>query len=76
MKLKVGDEKNLSKELIDKQRQKGTYDSPCMSICNYAGEHDQCKTCFMLKTEKIQWKVADIQTKNIILNSIEKRMES
>lgn len=68
--LKLGDAKNLSKELIEKQKIKGTYDSPCMSICNYSGELDQCGTCSMLKDEKRSWKAADKVQKESILKAI------
>jgi len=35
--VKTGDEKDLSEKLIEIQKKKGTYDSPCTSICNYDG---------------------------------------
>lgn len=47
---------SLPAELIEIQKIKGTYDSPCMSICNYAGENEQCQTCSMLKKEKARRK--------------------
>ncbi len=62
--------KELSPELIEKQKMKGTYDSPCMSVCNYAGEFEQCQTCGMRKSEKIEWKISDIKTKETLLGQI------
>lgn len=71
--IKTGDEKELSDELKEKQKAKGTYDSPCMSICNYEGLFDQCKTCSMRKVEKKLWKEADGSMKEQILRAIKGR---
>ena len=30
------DKSHLPPEKIEKQKMKGTYDSPCMSVCDYA----------------------------------------
>jgi len=42
---------------VEKARQiaKGTYDSPCLSVCNY-NDNGQCQTCGMLQSEKKHWK--------------------
>lgn len=73
--MKTGDEKKLKAELIEKQKAKGTYDSPCMSICNYEGLFDQCKTCSMRKVEKKLWKEADSSMKEQILRAIKARAD-
>jgi predicted Fe-S protein YdhL (DUF1289 family) len=70
---KTGPEKNLTPELIEKQKQKGTYDSPCMSICDYEGLFKQCGTCHMRKAEKNLWKTGDSDMKSSILRAIDKR---
>ena len=53
------DKSALSAELVKKQKLKGTYDSPCMSVCNYSGPNDECQTCGMYKAEKQEWKKGD-----------------
>ncbi len=68
------DKSNLSDRLVEKQKLKGTYDSPCMSICDYEGEQLQCQTCGMQKAEKASWKVADSSEKEAILNDIMARI--
>ena len=72
--IKTGDEKKLSKALIEKQKEKGTYDSPCMSICNYDGLFKQCQTCQLRKAEKNIWKEGNQEMKETILRSISKRV--
>ena len=72
--MKTGKEKKLSKLLEEKQKEKGTFDSLCMSICNYSGEHNICQTCFMMQEEKVRWKKATRKEKDIILNIIAKRI--
>lgn len=71
--IKTGDDKELTETLKDKQKAKGTYDSPCMSICNYDGYFDQCKTCNMRKVEKRIWKEADSSMKDQIMRAIKGR---
>lgn len=71
--VKTGDEKKIKKELVEKQKEKGTYDSPCMSICNYEGFFDQCMTCSMRKVEKKIWKKADSSMKEQIMRAIKGR---
>tara|TARA_B110000908_G_C10034830_1_gene349085 strand:- start:37 stop:267 length:231 start_codon:yes stop_codon:yes gene_type:complete len=74
-KIKTGDEKNLSEELTAKQKMKGTYDSPCLSICDYDEEFEQCQTCFMKKEEKKLWKFSGDEVKKGILEGLAKRIE-
>ena len=65
---------NLSEECILKQKMKGTYDSPCLSVCNYDSLTSECQTCFMLKEEKTCWKIpADVAQKAIIWQNVTKR---
>ena len=73
--VKTSDEKNLSPELKEKQIAKGTFDSPCMSVCNYDGLFKQCQTCQMRKAEKNLWITADQSMKDTILRSVAKRQE-
>lgn len=73
--MKTGDDKELPEKLKEKQKAKGTYDSPCMSICNYEGLFDQCQTCNMRKVEKKIWKEADGSMKEQILRAIKGREE-
>ncbi len=68
------DKMNLSPELVVKQRIKRTYDSSCMSVCNY-DEAGKCQTCSMYKTEKTQWKIATNEEKSIMANNILKRVK-
>jgi predicted Fe-S protein YdhL (DUF1289 family) len=64
----------LSEELTLKQKMKGTYDSPCLSICDYDAETSECQTCFMLKEEKTCWKIpADVSQKAAIWDNATKR---
>jgi len=74
--VKTGDEKGLSENLIELQKKKGTYDSPCMSICNYDGLFKQCQTCQMRKAEKNIWKTGNQDMKDTILRSLAKRTAS
>ena len=71
--VKTGDEKKLSPELVEKQKAKGTYDSPCMSICDYEGVFKECQTCHMRMSEKNLWQTGDGIMKSTILNAIKKR---
>jgi predicted Fe-S protein YdhL (DUF1289 family) len=71
--IKTGDEKKLSDALIEKQKSKGTYDSPCMSVCNYIGLFNECQTCSMRKVEKSLWKTGDDDMKGSILRSMNGR---
>ena len=71
--VKTGDEKNLSDALKEKQKTKGTYDSPCMSVCNYEGLFKDCQTCGMRKAEKELWKQGNDDMKDDILRAINKR---
>ncbi len=73
--MKTGDEKKLKPEFVEKQKAKGTYDSPCMSICNYEGLFNQCQTCNMRKVEKKIWKEADTSMKEQILRAIKGRID-
>lgn len=73
------DKSSLPKELQEKQKTKKTFDSPCMSVCNFT-EVDGvliCGTCQMLREEKIEWKnTEDIGVKNSIAQNILKRRKS
>jgi predicted Fe-S protein YdhL (DUF1289 family) len=71
--VKTGELKNLTAELVEKQKSKGTFDSPCMSICNYEGLFKQCQTCNMRKAEKSLWKTEDNSMKETILRAISGR---
>ena len=72
--VKTGDDKNLSPKVAEKQKLKGTYDSPCHSVCNYEGLFKECGTCHMRKSEKNLWKTGDPLMKQTILNAIKKRL--
>lgn len=67
------DKSHLSQEIQEKQKIKGTYDSPCMSICNYDEESTICQTCGIKREEKQTWKVADATGKQLILKALEER---
>ncbi len=69
------DKSSLSPRLVEKQKMKGTYDSPCMSICDYEGEFFECQTCGMRKEEKQLWKIASQDKKDILLRDIGKRSQ-
>lgn len=71
--VKTGELKDLPPELIEKQKNKGTYDSPCMSICDYQGLFKQCQTCLMRKAEKSVWKTGDDDMKDTILRAVNNR---
>ena len=73
--VKTGELKNLTPELVEKQKSKGTFDSPCMSICDYAGLFKQCQTCSMRKAEKSLWKTEDDSMKETILRAINCRQK-
>jgi predicted Fe-S protein YdhL (DUF1289 family) len=70
---KTFDKSHLPLETQEKQKSKGTWDSPCMSVCNYEGENLLCGTCGFLKAEKPQWVQGDETVKNQILDNICKR---
>ncbi|MCB0420366.1 MAG: DUF1289 domain-containing protein [Bdellovibrionales bacterium] len=70
------DKSHLSPEIIDKQKLKGTYDSPCMSICDYDEKTTICQTCGMSSEEKKTWKVADSLQKQEILKSVQKKRQN
>lgn len=72
--IKVGDDKLLSAKLTEKQKLKGTFDSPCMSICDYDGAYEQCQTCFLRKDEKKLWKSSGPKVKADILADLLKRL--
>ena len=65
----------LPAELVEIQKIKGTYDSPCISVCNYAGENEQCQTCSMLKKEKTLRKEWDQAMKDIIAQNVIDRLK-
>lgn len=71
--MKTGDEKKLTEELKKLQLEKGTYDSPCMSICNYEGLFKECQTCHMRQAEKKLWKTGDQIMKDTILRAVAAR---
>lgn len=73
--MKTGEEKDLPQRLILKQKEKGTYDSTCLSICNYEGEEMICQTCFMKKSEKVIWKKGSEAEKKNILKAIAERLK-
>lgn len=70
------DKSKLSIEIQERQKLKGTYDSPCMSVCNYEGPENICQTCKMKKEEKIKWISADSEQKEELINDILKRKKS
>lgn len=72
--IKTGLEKNLSDALVQKQKEKGTFDSPCMSVCNYEGMFHECQTCHMRKSEKNLWKTGDDGMKKSILRALTSRL--
>jgi len=67
------DKSMLSLELQERQKSKKTFDSPCLSVCDYDGEENVCQTCQMLKREKSAWKVASAEEKEDIAKKIKKR---
>lgn len=66
---------SLKKQM--QQRLKGTYDSPCVSICDFDPTSLQCLTCKLLKSEKRSWIKADkkvkSQIKRAVINRVSKR---
>ncbi|MEE3079773.1 MAG: hypothetical protein VX341_10590 [Bdellovibrionota bacterium] len=70
------DKSSLSERLVEKQKMKGTYDSPCMSVCDYEGECFECQTCGMRKDEKQLWKISDQSQKSQLLVMIFKRRQN
>lgn len=64
---------SLSLELIEKQKSKGTYDSPCMSVCNY-DDTGQCQTCLMFQVEKQKWKVSSDSDKAAMAKTFMERI--
>ncbi len=69
------DKSKLSDHLREKQKIKGTFDSPCMSICNYDSATSVCQTCGLMKEEKKLWKVSDDSVKEKIATSVIERTE-
>ena len=59
---------------IEKQKAKGTYDSPCMSVCNYEGVFKECQTCHLRQAEKNLWPNGDEQLKGTIIRAITRRV--
>ena len=68
------DKYRLSPSLKAIQKEKGTYDSPCLSICDYDPDTSTCQTCSMKKLEKTAWKKADSKAKEILASAINKRI--
>ena len=68
MRKKIDTESFLSSELVAKQKEKGTFDSPCLSICNY--KEDLCPTCGLKKAEKGLWKMSGESAKKKILEKV------
>lgn len=66
--------KDLPDYLVEKQKAKGTYDSPCMSVCDYS-DNGQCQTCLMFKEEKQLWKIADDETKSKLTQTFQSRFK-
>ena len=71
--MKCGDDKGLSQSLKELQIEKGTFDSPCMSVCNYDGLFKQCQTCQLRQAEKKLWKEGDTSMKETILRAVKSR---
>lgn len=69
------DKSGLSERLVEKQKLKGTFDSPCMSICDYNQETNICQTCGLMKEEKKLWKVSDDVAKDQIANAVINRIK-
>lgn len=66
----ITDKSALPRHIQELQKKKNTFDSPCMSICNY-GEDSICETCFLAKSEKMTWKATqDKEIKDKILNAV------
>ena len=57
-----------------KQKLKGTFDSPCMSVCNFGKESSICSTCQLKKYEKQQWRQAEAQVKAQIIENVRERI--
>jgi len=68
------DKSMLSDFLVEKQKAKGTFDSPCMSICDYDQETSQCQTCGLIKDEKKLWKISDTPVKEKIAQAVIERI--
>lgn len=69
------DKSSLSKALKERQIDKGTYDSPCMSVCNFSDINDLCQTCYMYKKEKTEWKIANKERKAEMSKVFKQRIE-
>jgi predicted Fe-S protein YdhL (DUF1289 family) len=69
------DKSSLSSTLKEIQLEKGTYDSPCMSICDFNSDTDQCQTCLMYKVEKTKWKTGSASEKEALAQIFIKRIE-
>ena len=72
----VFDKSHLPEHIQNRQKEKGTYDSPCMSVCNYSLDTDICQTCFMKRAEKVLWKRSDEETKLELIGKILSRSEN
>lgn len=70
----IFDKSSLSPELAEKQKMKGTFDSSCLSICDY-DEAGFCQTCQMNVAEKRVWKVSDQTQKADIIKLVLARQE-
>lgn len=69
------DKSSLSDELQARQKSKGTFDSPCLSVCDYSEGDLICQTCLMKKSEKAEWKVAEPREKEALAWNIKKRRD-
>lgn len=67
------DKSHLPERIQNLQKEKGTFDSPCLSVCNYCPETTVCQTCSMKKDEKMLWKQADAQVKETLAMRIIER---
>mgnify|MGYP000754809635 CR=1 FL=1 len=70
------DKSSLSKETQELQKEKKTFDSPCVSICDYemVGDEKICQTCKLISTEKSAWKeTTDLKVKNKIAKKVMQR---
>lgn len=72
----VFDKSHLPEHIQKLQKEKGTFDSPCQSICNYCPETTICQTCSMKREEKVLWKQGDEQLKLKLAEKIVERQKS
>jgi predicted Fe-S protein YdhL (DUF1289 family) len=75
LKINYFDKSSLSLALKETQIGKGTYDSPCMSVCDFNPETDQCATCLMFKAEKTKWKTGSETDKDELAKMFIERIE-